>query len=456
MKSKQQNVLQIISDINGVTKLSKNHFLVKSQQSQEIIYNVKQIPKTNIWTCQCKDFHYRLPRKEDKRCKHIVSCIILKDTIQQNKIEITPQPKICPRCYCTTIRKNGFRLIKNDVRRQKYSCKQCHYQFIQNENRFGNIHSDPKIISESLNLVMSGMSYRNVTRHIKLSHGISITHVTILNWIKKFTYIIKEYVESFYPVLGDVVSLDEMVLNVKGTKEMKHKGFCVWLWSTIDPKTRFLMSVEISKKREILDAKKIISSSKKLMTQKPNYIITDSLSAYEQAIREEFNNRVAHIKTKSITDGFVNRSIERYHNEIREKLKARRGLGNDETAKTFVELHKIHHNFVRPHMGLDGKTPAVIANIDLNLGDNPYLDLIKQAMAKKNSARKEYDIVPQLAKRVKLVDIINEKDCVRVVQKQWIEKHIWREINDILHLNHFVWLENGTDSCWIKEIKQYG
>jgi transposase-like protein len=443
-----QNVLKIISDINGVTKISQDHFLVKSQHGRKMAYNVNRIPDTKIWVCECDDFMYRLPRKDDKNCKHILACMILKETLQKDKIEHTKQPKICPRCNCTTIRKNGFRIIRNNIRRQRYSCKQCTYQFIQNENSFGMVHSDPKIITESLNLVMSGMSYRNTARHIQLSHGITISHVSVLNWIEKFTYIIKEYVESFYPELGDVWSLDEMALNVKNTEFIKRTGFYNWLWSIIDPKTRFLIATEVSKKRGINDARKIISNGKNRITKNPNYIITDSLSSYEEAIREEFKNRTAHIKTLSIRDGFVNRPIERYHNEIREKLKARRGLGNEKSAKIFAELLKIHHNFIKSHMGLDGKTPAEVAGIDLNLGNDKYLDLIKQATAKK-----EYDIIPQLGKRIELIEIINEKDSIRVIQKGWIKKQTWREINDILMLNGFGWLSNGNDSCWLKQIE---
>ena len=82
-----------------------------------------------------------------------------------------------------------------------------------------------------------------------------ISHVSINRWIKKYTEIIKEYVDSLNPELSDVWSLDEMVLNVKNTKKTG-KGFHDWLWSIIDPKTRFLIATEVSKKREIVDAKK--------------------------------------------------------------------------------------------------------------------------------------------------------------------------------------------------------
>ena len=165
--------------------------------------------------------------------------------------------------------------------------------------------------------------------------------------------------------------------------------------------------------------------------------------SYQEGIRKEFENKTAHIKTKSLKDGFVNRPIEQYHNEIRERLKARRGLGNDESAQIFSELLKINHNFVKPHEELDGKTPAQSAGIELNLGDNKYLDLIKQSASKPN-------FVNNLGKRIKKVTIVNEGDSIKVTPTGWIDKKVWREINDILKLHKFSWLSNGKDSCCMK------
>ena len=100
---------------------------------------------------------------------------------------------------------------------------------------------------------------------------------------------------------------------------------------------------------------------------------------------------------------------------------------------------------MKPHQGLDGKTPAQAANIDLNLGDNKYLDLIKLSGTKVN-------FVNNLGKRIKKVTIVNEGDSIKVTPKTWIDKQIWREINDILKLHEFSWLSNGKDSCWLKMI----
>lgn len=60
-------------------------------------------------------------------------------------------------------------------------------------------------------------------------------------------------------------------------------------------------------------------------------------------------------------------------------IKARKGFGNDKSARKFVDGYSNYHNFVRPHTGVpDNQTPAETAGIDLKLDkQNPLKDLIE-------------------------------------------------------------------------------
>ncbi len=87
---------------------------------------------------------------------------------------------------------------------------------------------------------------------------------------------------------------------------------------------------------------------------------------------------------QSKTD-FRIRPIERYHNEIREKLKAKRGLGNDESAQRFADNYMTYHNYAREHTGLDGSTPAQASGIDLELGHDKIKDLITKSVESKGN-----------------------------------------------------------------------
>jgi hypothetical protein len=85
---------------------------------------------------------------------------------------------------------------------------------------------------------------------------------------------------------------------------------------------KFVIATEVSKLREIKDGRKIFAIGKRRVESSPSYIITHALHAYESAFRKEFDSRrTAQIKTKSLSEGFANRPIERWHNEVREVIK---------------------------------------------------------------------------------------------------------------------------------------
>ena len=59
-------------------------------------------------------------------------------------------------------------------------------------------------------------------------------------------------------------------------------------------------------------------------------------------------------------------------------------------------------------------------------------------------------VVKGLGVRIHKVTILNEKDCIKVKQKGWLDKKDWVEIHDILRVQGFNWFGNGKDSCWIR------
>ncbi len=66
----------------------------------------------------------------------------------------------------------------------------------------------------------------------------------------------------------------------------------------------------------------------------------------------------------------------------------RGGFGSFEGAESFLDLRHLIHNFVNPHQGLKGMTPAKIAEIDLKLGRNKLLKLIRKRAEKIHHSRR--------------------------------------------------------------------
>jgi len=45
-----------------------------------------------------------------------------------------------------------------------------------------------------------------------------------------------------------------------------------------------------------------------------------------------------------------------------------------------IEGFDIYYNFIRPHMGISNLTPSEKANVNLNLNQNKWLSLLKEAL----------------------------------------------------------------------------
>ena len=92
------------------------------------------------------------------------------------------------------------------------------------------------------------------------------------------------------------------------------------------------------------------------------------------------------------------------------------------------------------------------AGLDLGLDkQNPMKDLIAKATNEQDEhVYFERYVIKHLGKRYEKLTVINEKDCIKIKPKGWLDKQVWKEINDILRVHQFAWLSNGRDSCWIK------
>ena len=78
-----------------------------------------------------------------------------------------------------------------------------------------------------------------------------------------------------------------------------------------------------------------------------------------------------------------NNPIERYNGDIKSRTKIMRGgFRSEEGGETFLDMNRIIHNFINPYQQLNGKTPAEAAEINLQLGRNKILDLIKYVREK--------------------------------------------------------------------------
>jgi hypothetical protein len=68
--------------------------------------------------------------------------------------------------------------------------------------------------------------------------------------------------------------------------------------------------------------------------------------------------------------------MERLNGEIRDREKVVRGLKKNESP--LIDGYQIYHNYIRPHMSLEGKTPSEMAGIKVE-GENKWITLIQNS-----------------------------------------------------------------------------
>ncbi len=352
---------------SDLIRVSDYHYHVKSQTTKRE-YDV--IKTNDKWICNCPDHIYR-----HVCCKHIhaveFSITLREEVREKNKVTISPIIiTSCLFCKSDKIKKFGVRHNKSG-NIQRFVCATCNKTFSINIG-FERMKSNPQAITSALQLYFTGESLRNVQKYLLLQ-GVNVSHKTIYFWIKKYTKIMQEYLNKITPQVGDTWRADEVYVKIRG--ELKY------VFSLMDDETRFWIAQEVADSKEDHDARGLFIKGKEAMGTKPRVLITDGLRSYERAYQKEFwemsrQNRTLHIRNIHLQGDMNNNKMERLNGEFRDREKVVRGIKKDDSV--IIDGYQMYHNYLRPHMGLEGKTPAQACGIEIK-GDNKWITLIQNA-----------------------------------------------------------------------------
>ena len=372
--------LAIVAQAGTIDRLDSKTYRVKSQSGN----GWYQVGKDGgEWKCECPDF-----RNRSVVCKHVFAVnhsITLRDNaLSQNffaPIQL-PEPKslTCKKCGSFEVVKDGVRANKVG-KVQRFTCKVCGYRFVVNEG-FLKMKNDGKIVCLALDLYFKKNSFRQIADTLSQFYNVKVDHSTLIRWMQKYVTIARDFVDSLKPDLSGIYHVDEMKIHVR--KDDSADGHYAWLWNLADHDTRFLLASRVSQRREVKDARAVFQDGKDLMTKRPLAIIHDGLQSYNDAITNEFYTntgpRIENIRSVGQRDEGLNQMIERVNNTIRDKEKRMRGMDHDESAQINADGIRINYDFIKPNMGLDGKTPAQAAGLDLGLDDGiRWQNLIRRA-----------------------------------------------------------------------------
>ena len=364
INSREENGQRIANTTNQIKRLDAYSYKVNSQSGN----GEYDIISTELgWVCSCPDHMFR-----GVKCKHIFAVefsLALRKRVEALVIQGV-NTLACIRCGSGRIVKKAVRHNKyGDI--QRYLCKECGKRFSFNIG-FEGMRASPQVITSAMQLYFTGESLRNVQKFLRLQ-GINVSHVAVYKWIQKYVALMGKYLEQMKPNVSDTWRADELYLKVKGNMK--------YLFALMDDETRYWIAQEVADTKDRHDARNLFRMGRELMGKKPKVLITDGLPAYCDAYKKEYwtqhiETRTKHIRHITLKGDHNNNKMERLNGEIRDREKVICGLKKKDTP--IITGYQIFHNYIRPHEGLKGKTPAEACGIKVE-GDNKWVTLIQNA-----------------------------------------------------------------------------
>jgi transposase-like protein len=237
----------------------------------------------------------------------------------------------------------------------------------------------PQAITGAMQLYFTGESLRNVQKFLRLQ-GVNVSHVAVYKWIRKYVRLMEKYLDRITPKVSDTWRADELYVKFKGNMK--------YIFALMDDQTRFWLASEIADSKYVSDVRKLLVDGRELAGKRPMTLITDGALNYAEAFKKEYRTlkgpRSVHIPHVRFDGDRNNNKMERMNGEIRDREKIMRGLKIPDTP--ILPGYRIYHNFLRPHLGLNGLTPAEACGITIQ-GSNKWLTLIQNAtiQAKKSA-----------------------------------------------------------------------
>ena len=372
-RTTQQNIdssgREIYEKGGQITVLTDKRCDVKSQTVEGKTYRVSY--GLDKFTCECP-YHIH---GEGCRCKHIaaVQYMLLQETKSSSKGErIIDEAKLkCPDCKSEEYVKNGKDKECKSGEKQRFRCKKCNRRFRDN---LGFERRQTAAVFITMALLLNGMGLGPARIQVVLKHMNVDVHVdTIDRWLEHYVGLVEKYTSPIRPPnLGSALGADEKRRDVKG----KENYFVM----AMELDTRFILAWCTTACKQSYDATKLLKAAVAKAGKPYPILITDGLAGYHIAFKKVFGSLKGffmHIRDIHIRHEFTNTNKqERVNSTFAGHTDPARGINSENSLVYRIFL--LHYNYVRPHSGIGGKTPAEAAGITIR-GRDKWRTLIQNA-----------------------------------------------------------------------------
>lgn len=252
----------------------------------------------------------------------------------------------CTHCFSSNFVLNGH--DKNGI--QRYKCKDCHRRFCE-KGIFARHRYPPLIIFDALFLYSQPISTRMVTKNLKRFRKIEPSHVSIYNWIIKFSAYLVKSANKKQLNFSSIWHVDEKFIHVRKSKDPH-----AYLWIVSDSNSNILSSY-VSFLRDEKSAKIVLTKAKERTGFNPDILVSDGLQGYKRACSWAFGRKtkhvIAHFEAVRIIYNekpikLSNNPAERRNQYPALRLHAIRGFKRLDRANLLTEFFSVYQNYLMP------------------------------------------------------------------------------------------------------------
>ena len=274
MNPRTQRAQQMMQNPDCVKQFSPEKFSVQSASIPQIFYIVSRTG--NGLVCECPD---HIKRQSD--CKHIkiVLEFIKKNQggIQEFRMMDQSQLKLCKYCSSGRLIKKGIRKNKKgDL--QQFKCKDCNKRFTVNYG-FEKMRSNDILITRALQMYFSGMSVRDISDCFE-QEDIKVSHVSIYNWINKYSKMTSNYVKGIVPRVSEVWRTDEIFMKIRGNMKLQY--------SMLDHETRFMITQYVANTKGTENVTPMFREAMMIADKIPTTLISDGAHNFHEAWKDNY------------------------------------------------------------------------------------------------------------------------------------------------------------------------
>lgn len=213
-------------------------------------------------------------------------------------------------------------------------------------------------------------SARATTDILKWVFGISISHQTILNYVKATAYYAHQFNLEHKGNIDSILVGDETYIKIKA----KHH----YVWFYISAKKRSIVAYHVSDNRGTIPA--IAATNEAIRTAKEDQkvsLITDGNPSYIEAVQffnkdRDKDHKIKHIQViglenkDEVSEEYrpFKQLVERLNRTYKQHVKPAAGFNSFSGVTALTTLFVTYYNFLRPHSSLARQPPVHIAQLE--------------------------------------------------------------------------------------------